>query len=254
MPLPQKSYFFVPEVAERWSATVGDIASFAHEGLIRLYAMAINLHVNTGYYEHIDEGDFRFIPTGGEILNGPQPIRAEDVWPILQDKIGSISRFWSADENVVVQFDDSTAVLRLSLHQLLITREERDRFENEYGLAVAEPDNKQSDIFTHSPSYSEVSLRGERFGLGAAQSGIIRELHAAYLRGEPWQNQQNLLEKYAKSTRLVDLFKSKPNWRLLFQLDGRGACRLNLPDQAPPKSRRSAFRRAVNNHKLASRS
>lgn len=251
MPLPQKSYFFVPEVAERWGATVSDIATYAHERLIQLCAMAINLHVQTGYYEHIDEDDYTYIPTGQDVLNGPQPIRAEDVWRILQDKIGSISSFSTAHPNSVLQVCEGVAPLRLTLNQLLITRDERDRFEREYELSVADSDSKQTSVFTHSSNYSEVTLRGERFSLGAAQACVIRELHAAYLRGEIWLNQQDLLQSCAKSTRLVDLFKSQPNWRDLFVLDGRGACRLSLPDQAPPKSRRVAFRRAVSNRKAA---
>jgi hypothetical protein len=246
MPLPQKRYFFVPEVAERWGATTSDIAFYAHERLIQLCVMTINLHVQTGYYEDLDEDGHSYIQTGPDVLNGPQPIRAEDVWPILQEKIGSISSFWTTDPKAVVHVDDGVAPLRLSLNQLLITREERDRFEREMNLIVAEPDAKQNEIFAHSPNYSEVTLRGERFSLGASQACVIRELHAAHLRGEAWLNQLDLLQSIGKSTRLVDLFKSKPNWRSLFQLDGRGGCRLNLPEQEPPKSRRTAFRRAVN--------
>jgi hypothetical protein len=251
MPLPQKSYFFVPEVAERWGATVSDIATYAHEGLIQLCAMAVNLHVQTGYYEHIEEDDYTYIPTGQDVLNGPQPVRADDVWRILQDKIGSISTFATAHQNGVLQLCEGVAPLRLTLHQLLITRDERNRFECEYGLSVSETDSKQAPVFTHSSNYSEVTLRGERFSLGPSQACVMRELHAAYLRGELWLNQQDLLRSCARSTRLVDLFKSQPNWRDLFVLDGRGACRLNLPDQAPPKSRRVAFRRAVSNRNAA---
>ena len=214
--------------------------------------MATNLRVETGHYEEVSDADTCFVPTGESILNGPQAVLASDVWSILQDKIGSISRFRGEREQDVIQIAEGIPALRLSVHQLLITREERDRFEAECELSIADTGNKQPPIFTHNSSYSEVTLRGERFTFGAAQAGVIRELHAAYLRGEVWLNQREMLTRCAQSTRLVDLFKSKPNWRSLVEFDQRGSCRLNLPEQQPPRNRRAAFRRAVSHRKATS--
>jgi hypothetical protein len=253
MPLPQKNYFFVPEVADRWGASTEDIGYFAFDGKIRLCAMVINLHVRIGYYEESEQDGSFFVPTDYTVLNGPQVILPEDIWPLLKDRISTITRFWKPDGGGVIEVDEGVAPLRLSLHQLLITRDERDRFEKQHDLSVTETENKQRILFTHNPTYSEVNMNGERYRFGAAQASVIRELHAAYQRGEMWLNQQSLLEGCAKSTRLVDLFKSQPNWRSLFVFDGRGSCRLNLPEQSPSKTRQRAFRRAVRGIRLVDR-
>jgi hypothetical protein len=246
MPLPQKSYFFLPEIADRWGTTVRDIATYAHEGLIELSAMAINLRVETAMVVDYEDRGRQFADTGPRCLNGPQPLFPCDVWSVLQDGIGTITSFRMTDPEGRADLAEGISPLRLTLHQLLVTRGERDRFERTYDLRIsAAPEQQTSAVFIHSPDFSEVILRGERFRLGPAQASVVRELHAAFERGQPWLNHQVLLQSCAKSARLVDLFKSQANWRSLIVLDRRGSCRLNVPDHEPPKNRQRAFRRAL---------
>ena len=46
-------------------------------------------------------------------------------------------------------------------------------------------------------------------------------------RGEPWQSGKAILAAAgSRSLKMSDVFKSKKNWRLLIESDGRGAYRL----------------------------
>jgi hypothetical protein len=54
-------------------------------------------------------------------------------------------------------------------------------------------------------------------------------LHAAAEAGQPWQNGKALLTTAgSRSLKMVDVFKSKPEWRELIQSDGRGNYRLRF--------------------------
>ena len=55
----------------------------------------------------------------------------------------------------------------------------------------------------------------------------VRALHEAARRGEPWQSGKAILAAAgSRSLKMSDVFKSKKNWRLLIESDGRGAYRL----------------------------
>lgn len=246
MPLPPKPYFFLPEVAERWGATVVDLATYAHEGLIELCVMALSVPVAVGGLEG-DENGWDRVPVSEEVRNGPQPLIPADIWPVIQNRVGTITRFKHREAHWFAEIVEGVEPIKVSLQQLLVTREERDRFEREYELQVIEPEPRvRPEPFAHSPDYSDVQLLGQRFALGPLQARVVRELHEASFEAEPWLRNEDLLERCgARSSRLVDLFKAKPAWRELILLDGKGRCRLNLPDRTPSKARQRAFRRAV---------
>jgi hypothetical protein len=175
-----------------------------------------------------------------------QPILKDDIWPIIQNRVGSIDHFRPRDPYHYARFHEC-APLKVTLQQLLITREERDRFEDAHKIEVVEPDVRlRRECFTHDADYAHVDLLGRSFTLGATQARIVRALHEASLAGSPWVRQDELLERCgAKSSRLVDVFKAKQDWRQLITHDGRGRWRLNLPERGPSKARQQAFRRAV---------
>ena len=57
----------------------------------------------------------------------------------------------------------------------------------------------------------------------------FRATHAAAQAGQPWQNGKQLLSAAgSRSLKMVDVFKSKPEWRELIQSDRRGNYRLRV--------------------------
>jgi hypothetical protein len=108
-----------------------------------------------------------------------------------------------------------------------IRKAEPDEAEEQGGLATTAANRG----FEHDPNYCWVRLRGEKFNLGPQQARVVRHLHAASQTDDPWVHGKELLRQKPSisSSSIRDLFKSKPNWRVLIDSDGRGIYRLNLP-------------------------
>jgi hypothetical protein len=84
------------------------------------------------------------------------------------------------------------------------------------------------DEFQHSDDYSFVIMRGFEFVLGSLQAAVIRRLHYAERRGEPWLYWKDVQESVGCSSSLSDLFKRQKQWReLVLMLEG-GRCRLHV--------------------------
>lgn len=246
MALPVKPYFFLSEVAERWGTTVGDLGTFAHEGLLELHVMAVSKLVECGWYEG-DPEDPMHLDGGTKLVSGPQPVLRQDLWPLIQNRVGTITRFRSPEPSGYEVLAEGIEPIKVTLSQFLVLREERDRFETEYDLKITSVSAFATDQgLEHNADYSEVSLRGRRFVLGPLQASIVRELHLATISAEPWLKHDQLLEGCrSRSKRLVDVFKTQEHWRDLIIQDRKGYCRLNLPDRTPSPARQRAFRRAV---------
>ena len=250
MALPARRYFTLSEIADRWGTTVTDLGTYAVEGLLQLCVMALAKRVSIAVaVEAHDAGPPEELRE--EVLNGPQPILAVDVWPIVQNRVGAITRFKPPRPDHDIELAPGVEPIKVTLSQLLMTRDERNRVEAEYDIAVREAGPvRATPGFEHNADYSEVSVGRRRYKLGRLQAKVVQELHQASLNGEPWLKNEELLSACgAKSARLVDLFKNQPEWRELVRQDNKGSCRLNLADRAPSQARQSAFRRAVTAHR-----
>jgi hypothetical protein len=125
---------------------------------------------------------------------------------------------------------------------LILTREERDRFEREH--AVATGAGEPSDIW-HNDDFTRVRVANEWHSFGPKQAAVLRLLKAASEGGNPWLDGKRLLEEADAATmRLIDLFKRKPAWRQLVQADGKGRYRLNNLLLSPERQRVRFYRSA----------
>lgn len=82
--------------------------------------------------------------------------------------------------------------------------------------------------FHASADYHSVRCNGHDFRLGPIQAQVVRILHAAAQRGDPWQSGKAVLSQAgSRSLKMADVFKSKKDWPLLVESNGRGAYRLS---------------------------
>jgi hypothetical protein len=95
------------------------------------------------------------------------------------------------------------------------------------------------NTFRHDPTYRHVWLNGIDFVLGPLHAKVVELLYQAALAGDPWQNGKRILAQAGSTqSKMVDAFKSRQDWKLLIDSDGRGAYRLRLePPQAGGISR-----------------
>ena len=248
MGLPPKSYFHLTEIAERWNASIQDLACYTLDGLLELAIMTIGTRIETGRFDVSDHGVFR-VPEGERILNGPQPVVSSDLWPVFRTGAGRIARFKPHSAEGYIDLSEDVDPIAVTLQDLLVTRSERDRFESAHGLGTNETSDQPStksdeECFLHRNNYAEVVLNGEVFRLGLLQAAIVRELHQASQSENPWRHGKELLaNSKAHTIRMVDLFKTKRNWRTMIASDGRGYYRLNLSGRPSPRPSHRAYRR-----------
>ena len=229
--------------------SIADLACYALDGLLEISVMTIGLRVEIGWFE-VTDNDVCRIPEAEKVLNGPQPVVSSDLWPVFRGGSCQVSRLKpTASDGYCVLAPDAHP-MSVTLPDLLVTRLERDRFELKHGLVQPEatkppPEETAADLpFLERDNYGEVVLNGEVFRLGALQSAVVRELHLASQTDNPWRLGKSLLSNAnAQTLRMVDLFKTKHNWRALIISDGRGRYRLNLPDRAAPRVSHRAYRR-----------
>ncbi len=83
--------------------------------------------------------------------------------------------------------------------------------------------------FKFDAHYAHVWLNGTEYSLSPMQAAIVRELHAAYLAGNPYVHVETLRDTVGFETpKLSGLFQRMPGWRTLIHSDRRGNYRLNL--------------------------
>jgi hypothetical protein len=223
----------------------------ALDGLLEISVMAIGVEVEVGLLVDEDEGWYRAIE-GVEVLNGPQPVVAGDLWPVFRNRIGRITRFKPTTPGGFRDLREGAAPLCIAIADLLVTRKERQRFEVAYGLGgsvpaaiqPASPDIAPEPAFAHNQDYSQVVVSGQIFALGILQARVVRMLHEASRTQDSWRHGKELLtDAGAQTLRMRELFKSKPNWRALIISDGQGRYRLNLPEQVVMRPSHRAYRR-----------
>lgn len=89
------------------------------------------------------------------------------------------------------------------------------------------------NVFRHTPDYRHIHLHGNDFSLSALQANIVRVLHEAFLADDPWMHGPKILEQAGSDqTKLGDALKSREDWRMFIDSDGKGMHRLRME---PPK-------------------
>ncbi|MAE44933.1 MAG: hypothetical protein CMF63_08150 [Magnetovibrio sp.] len=86
----------------------------------------------------------------------------------------------------------------------------------------------RGSAFTHTADYSEATLNGTPYFInGPIQRKVIRILHKAEQRGEPWQSGKAVLaEAGSRDTKMANLFGHHPCWGSLLESNKRGLYRL----------------------------
>ncbi|RYG56113.1 MAG: hypothetical protein EON56_04650 [Alphaproteobacteria bacterium] len=234
MQLPSRRYYYLDEVAAAWNVQIRDLLDFAVGGALRCSTLVNNIRV-----QRLKESG----AADEECISGLQGIVAQDLIEVIRTGVTSVRQLRDQHDRVLA-FTSDQVDLDVALEHIMVTREDRARFE-----AVAGGEAAQQTLapatFKHRADYYEVTLSGKTYTFGPAQAGVVRKLHEAFLAGEPWCPKGYLTEQTG-GQRLVDLFKRKkdPSWRDLIVSDGRGRWRLNLDPSEPLASNR-AYRRVV---------
>ena len=221
----EKAYFTMPDALDRWSVPEADLAYLAENDQLRLSIRILNLPIEFGDFEETDDGRCFSIPCERSSFNGLLDLHVQDVFQLFRLGAVSVTRFRTAKADYAC-FWGSRENLTIRKPDLVLRREERDRFEADTGFRGASG-VKPADAFSASADYSHIRCNGREFRLGPIQVQVVRILHAAARRGDPWQSGKAVLwEAGSRSLKISDIFKSKKDWPLLIESNGRGAYRL----------------------------
>lgn len=235
MSLPPKEYFGLEEVEERWGMPRRDLVYYAENGHIKISARVVGVLLETGIFEAEPDGRWFKIPETRELFSGLLALCDRDLAAVLRHGATRVERF-GAESGRYLDVCEAEGGIEVRLDNLVVTREERDRFEREHQLLGEEgsilPDMPDGDAgsFAQRNDYTEVTLGGRTYRLGTCQAAVVRVLHEASLTDSPWLAGKLILNWAGSGgTRMRDLFKKQPGWRDLIASDGRGMYRLNLP-------------------------
>jgi len=221
-----KVYFTLPEILKRWSITEDDLIYLAENDKVRLSVRVFGVRTEFGGFLETPEGERVRVPWEETRFNGLLDLHACDVFHLFRCGEIKIHEFRSARADYA-RIQEGTSAVHVMIGDLLMRRDERDRFETLKGFSNRSGIGEEG-TFRASSDYREVRCNGHDFKLGPIQAEVVRILHEALRAGQPWQNGKAVLTAAgSKSLRMADVFKSKKNWRRLILSDGKGCYRLN---------------------------
>ena len=222
----EKAYFTLPEILDRWSISEADLIYLAENDKLRLSVRVFGVPLELGDYEETHEGEHFRVPTEQSRFSGLLDLYAHDVFQLFRCSEVHLSDFRTPRASYATLYGEADPIF-VMIGDLLLRREERDRFESETGFSGAET-GPQLPVFSALPDYQDVRCGGHQFRLGPIQAQVVRALHEAARRGEAWQSGKAILSAAgSKSLKMCEVFKSQKQWRSLIESNGRGNYRLN---------------------------
>ena len=221
----EKTYFTLPEILDRWSMPEADLIYLAENDRLRLSVRVFGLSVEFGDHEVTDDGRRYNVPVERKYFSGLLELNARDAFRLFRCGELVLTEFRTPKADYASLWDDAEPVLFV-IGDLLLRREERDRFEAESGFSGAQTEAVQP-TFRASTDYHSVRSQGRDFRLGPIQAQVVRVLHDAARIGSPWLSGKAILSAAgSRSLKMSDVFKSQPHWRDLILSNQRGLYKL----------------------------
>jgi len=223
----EKLYFSLPEVQDRWRISETDLVYLAENDKLRLSVRVFHAAVEFGDFDEGADGERFRVPWERKPFSGLLDLHACDVFQLFRCGELHVSEFRTPRADYAALYGEAEPIFVL-IGDLLLRRDERDRFELQSGFSSGGSAIEES-TFIASTDFQDVRCNGYRFRLGPIQAQVVRALHEAALRGEAWQSGKAILSSAgSKSLRMADVFKSQQDWRELIRSDRRGGYRLNV--------------------------
>lgn len=240
MPLPQKRWYRIADVAQRWNMPLSDIEDYALDEVLQLSAFVVDMPAETNGWE-LGDDNVRS-PQGMLFVNGPQPLQRASLLEIFRVGQTEVRSFRTERPNQCIYLKSGAPAVIVRREDLILTRQERDRFERDHAVAIEPGKSAPSEVW-HSEDFGRVRVANEWHDFGPKQAAVLRLLKAASDTENPWLDGKRLLEEADAATmRLIDLFKRKAIWRQLVIADGKGRYQLNIEFLAPERRKVRFYR------------
>jgi hypothetical protein len=220
MPLPEKEYFCLDEIEERWGIRRRDTVYYAENGLLEIAMRVVGVTIETGLIEPEPDGGCYKVPEDYRRYSGLLTLYSCDLALLLRRGSATIHGFDPGDH----RYGDIIAPrggIEVRACDLVVTRAERDRFEREHGIIDHVTSNGSRAITAAPPidcsddgSWIRVGDQEYLFS-GLLQKTAIRRLFEALQEGSPRLAMQTLLEEIeSRSRHISQVFSgADPKWR-----------------------------------------
>ena len=203
MPLPEKEYYSLQEMATRWQTSLEDIQYYAvHEQLEVMAWVDIGV-INIYCLKKSEEGDYFPVMTGLGSYKDYAIVIPKELRQIFRSSPHPIRSFLNPKDRAPFEIHDDFGGYEVSVSDLVISRLERDRFEILYALLSPFADE-------HSLSIPVSSYPGRPSSMHQVQKHFMERCHqnvvlpslqqeAAYLSNWAHQNIKDFHPPKAKS-------------------------------------------------------
>ena len=134
MPLPQKRWYRIADVARRWNMPMSDIEDYALDEMLQLSVFVVDVPVEATAGNSAATNVRS--PQGMPFVNGPQPLQRTSLLEIFRDGQAEVRAFRTERPNKYLYVWSGTPAVVVRRDDLILTREERDRFEREHAVAT----------------------------------------------------------------------------------------------------------------------
>jgi hypothetical protein len=208
MPLPEKEYFALEEIEERWNIRRVDTVYYAENAQLKIAARVVGVVIETGIIETEPDGRWYRLPEEHRRYSGLLTLRACDLALVFRRGSASIS-FFDPGENRYGDIAQPEDGIEVRVCDLVVTRAERDRFEQTHALGERVKSNGSPAIPAMLPidcgdDGGWITVHGRVYEFsGLLQKTAIRRLYEAWESGAPRLNMQALLEDIESGSRHI---------------------------------------------------
>ncbi len=240
MPFPARDYYSLKLLQSRWNALWEDVTYAVEMGHLRAC-----VHLPTRWMEYGHYEDEKFIVDKTAICDGMAAIQPKDTRRIFARGENTMCVFQSIRRDAYLlrlASEPTQKPLKFAVDELVVMANDCLVFEQKHQIEIchhngqagmlraADAPAPQASSSAFSHDYHNVRIGDQQYQLGAMQAVVVRSLHDAMIAGRPWLFGKTLLKQAGStSTRLRDIFRTQPAWKMLIKSDGRGYYCFNLP-------------------------
>lgn len=230
-----KEYFAVPELLEYWGISVHDILYLLENNIFDVY---VRIFGSSGTYclKKNNDGIPYELPLKSCNLAGLFKISMDNARRVLINQATELKLILSPQNDC--DYIRLGSEIDIEIHDLVITRDEKSRLEQDYGFfdsrspikAVDTPSRLKDFKMEELPNgYTKFTYLDKEYTFAFIQSAIIKQLYEAAKSGKIWVYGKTLLKNAnSSSIRLCEVFKRRTDWTDLIKGNKQGLYRLYL--------------------------
>lgn len=175
MALPEKNYYLLCDVGERWRVSPQDVRYYAENGLLEIQTWLPEIIVKLFRNKKTEDGEIAPVQIGVSDYKGYAIVEPDELRKIFRNSPRPVNRFKCPRSGDPIKIFDPRTRFMVAIEDLVVSKTERDRFEKECGIEITDCP-RQIKISPQPPSFSgrpSVMHKIEKEFYARAASGIL---------------------------------------------------------------------------------